>query len=332
MMVWSALSREQGLTGNEETAMRFRMFRPSILGLICCASAMALHAQAASWQEVEVEIDLVYGRKVGMALTMDRYTPGGATGAAVLFVNSGGFESGKVRQYELDENGSPSFVLPEQLLLVEENFHYPPLEQFSFIDLLDAGITVFDVRHGSSPKFTLDEIVEDILLACAFVRDNAETLGVDADRLGLAGASAGGYLAAFAGLTLGRDRGIQAIATFYPAGYDFAANAREFPEVIESLPALQIEEELLDELSLRHLLTGAAPPILILYGSEDFPFITSACQALDADLRRLGAESKLVVFEGTGHEFRGPDGYDAEYGLSARKSTAEWFAARLSGS
>ncbi|HEX9724591.1 MAG TPA: dienelactone hydrolase family protein [Vicinamibacteria bacterium] len=113
------------------------------------------------------------------------------------------------------------------------------------------------------------------------------------------------------------------------AGYDFVANARDYPEVIESLPALQIEEQLLDELSLRNLLTSEAPPILILYGSEDFSFITSACQALDAELRGVGAESKLVVYEGTGREFRGSDGYDAEYGLAARKATAEWFAARL---
>jgi acetyl esterase/lipase len=305
------------------------VFAKTIASFLLCVLVFPSAGSASESVAVSIEPDIVYGHKFGMALTMDCYRPAVATGAAVIFVNSGGFVSGKVQQYEIDENGVPSFVPPEELLLIEEGFHYPPLEQFSYVDLLEAGITVFDMRHGSSPKFTLEEMVGDILLGCRFVRENAATFAIDGDRLGLAGASAGGYLAAYAGLELGGEGGIRAMVTFYLAGYDFAADARDYPELIEGLPALQIPEAKLDELSLRHRIRPDAPPILILCGTEDFPFITAACQTLDGELRGLGAESKLVMYEGTGHEFRGEDGYDAEYGLAARKATAEWFAQRL---
>jgi acetyl esterase/lipase len=56
------------------------------------------------------------------------------------------------------------------------------------------------VVHGSQPKFTVTEVVQDIHRAVRFIRHNAGKWGVNPDRLGISGASAGGHLS----LTMGR--------------------------------------------------------------------------------------------------------------------------------
>ena len=67
--------------------------------------------------------------------------------------------------------------------------------------LLDKGFTVIDVRHGSSPKFEMSEIVSDPRRAIRFIRFHAGKYGIDAERLGVWGCSAGGHLALLLGTT-----------------------------------------------------------------------------------------------------------------------------------
>jgi acetyl esterase/lipase len=110
--------------------------------------------------------DIIYGRKFGMALTLDAFKPArDANGLGIIFVVSGGwFSSEKAMQ--------PMFVEP----------------------YLKRGYTVFMVLHGSQPKFTLPEIIEDIHRAVRWVRFNAKNYNIDPEKLGITGASAGGHL------------------------------------------------------------------------------------------------------------------------------------------
>ena len=59
----------------------------------------------------------------------------------------------------------------------------------------DRGYTLFLVCHGAQPKFTVSEIVQDIHRAVRFVRVHAKDHCVDPNRLGIMGASSGGFLA-----------------------------------------------------------------------------------------------------------------------------------------
>src|SRR5437762_7787916 len=71
--------------------------------------------------------DVIYGRKLGTALTMDVFTPKkDANGLGVIFVVSGGWFSGH-----------------EAIGLRHINA------------MLEHGYTVFAVVHGSQPKFTI---------------------------------------------------------------------------------------------------------------------------------------------------------------------------------
>lgn len=118
--------------------------------------------------------DVIYGRKFGLALTLDIMKPKKANGLGVIFVVSGGW-------FSRPESINPLFVS----------------------SLLSRGYTVFNVVHGSQPKFTILEIIEDLHRAIRFIKHNAKTYAVDPDRLGIMGASAGGHLSLMMGTTGG---------------------------------------------------------------------------------------------------------------------------------
>ena len=118
-------------------------------------------------EDISITPDVVYGHKHGMALTMDVFQPKEGNGIGILFMVSGGWYSGWA----------------------------PPEQTMSFFKhLLDREFTVFAVRHGSSPKYLIPEIVEDVRRSVRFVRLNAQRFQVDPERLGVCGGSAGGHL------------------------------------------------------------------------------------------------------------------------------------------
>ena len=116
--------------------------------------------------------DVIYGRKFGMALTMDVFTPKtSANNRGVVYVVSGGW-------YSAREMALPSF----------------------YRELTRRGYTVFAVAHGSQPKFTIPEILEDMHRAVRFIRYHAKEYHIDPERLGITGASAGGHLSLMQGV------------------------------------------------------------------------------------------------------------------------------------
>src|SRR6476660_5960479 len=89
--------------------------------------------------------DVIYGRKHGVALTMDVFTPKAkANGAAAIFVVSGGWFSA----HEFLDAAGPGFIN----------------------ELSKRGYTVFGVVHGSQPKYTIPEILQDMHRAVRYIR------------------------------------------------------------------------------------------------------------------------------------------------------------------
>ena len=123
------------------------------------------------------EIDVIYGRKDGMALVMDVYVPtADARGKAIIFVVSGGYWSG-----------------PE--------YRRMPYCTDFIRTLLAQGFTVFAVQQRSIPRFTVADMSTDILRSIRFVRHHADKYSIDPDSIGLFGASSGGHLALLAATT-----------------------------------------------------------------------------------------------------------------------------------
>src|SRR5262249_59993829 len=61
--------------------------------------------------------------------------------------------------------------------------------------------TLFLVRHGSSPRYFIPEMVSDVHRAIRFIRFHAKDYGIDPNRIGISGASSGAHLALMAALT-----------------------------------------------------------------------------------------------------------------------------------
>ena len=259
--------------------------------------------------------DVIYGRKFGTALTMDIFTPKkDAKGVGVIIVVSGGFVSSH-------ESISPGFVKP----------------------LTDRGYTVFAVVHGSQPRYTIPEIVQDMNRAVRFIRYHAKDYGIDPDRLGISGASAGGHLSLMLG-TAG-DKGdpnardpvdrvssrVQAVACFFPptdflnygkagdakihatdhappyrAAFDYRELDKESRLWIPITDPKRLEEIARQISPVSHV-SPDDPPTLIIHGDQDRLVPLQQSELIVEKLKKAGVETNLVVKKGAGHGWLGLD-------------------------
>ena len=248
---------------------------------------------AAHAQEVTVTPDVVYGHKYGMALTFDVFTPDNANGAAVLNMVSGGWRS-RWRPHDVSQR--------------------------RYQALLEAGLTVFAVRHGSSPKYVIPEIVPDVQRAVRYIRLNARQLGVDANRLGVWGGSAGGHLSLMLGNAsdsgdpssedpvLRVSNRVAAVVAYYPP-VDLRPEGE--PVSIENantrFPALNFDASEASAMSPIVHVSGDDPPRLLIHGDADGLVPVSNSHDIYAAFQEHGVESKVIIIPGADHAFRGDD-------------------------
>jgi acetyl esterase/lipase len=242
--------------------------------------------------------DVIYGRKFGMALTLDVFEPAKKNGAAVFFIASFGFYS-----------------------------RHEDIENFSFLykPLLDHGYTVFAVVHGSQPRFLVPDIYADIHRAVRFVRHNASRWNVDPKKFGVEGGSAGGNLALMLG-TQGKpgdptakdpvDRessAVQSVACLFPSTDNLnwskpGEDVMDFEPMREFAPAFGPEARTLEERkrqaqrdSPAYFVTSSIPPTLIIHGDADKLVPLYQAQIFDKRCKEVGALCKLIVKPGAGH-------------------------------
>lgn len=231
--------------------------------------------------------DVVYGHKDGLALTFDVYRPARPNGAGIISIVSGGWESN---------------VELSRLLAA----YYPPLNE--------KGFTVFAVRHGSSPRYSMSEIVADMRTAVRFIRQHAGNYAVDPDRVGLFGGSAGGQLALLLGMTadagdpLASDavlressRVAAVVAYFAPTDLTRWKNAWAFPAT-----SALTEAEAAQFSPIRFVSAGSAPS-LIVHGDADEVVPLLEGETMYAALTTAGVPASFVRIEGAGHGFDGAD-------------------------
>jgi acetyl esterase/lipase len=279
------------------------------------AGYSAVVARAVEEKNYTRKEDVIYGRKFGTALTMDVFTPKkDANGAAVIWVVSGGW-------FSAHEGIVPDLPFVPVKILVQR------------------GYTVFAVVHGSQPKFTIPEILQDMHRAVRFIRAHAKDYHIDADRIGITGGSAGGHLSLMQG-TAG-DKGnpkardpverassrVQAVACFFPPT-DFLNYGKEGENALgrgilkdfkapfdfhEFNPKLGFggrfvpitdEKKILEigrQISPINHVTADDPPTLIIHGDKDKLVPIQQAEAIVAKFKKVGVTAKLVVKKGAGH-------------------------------
>jgi acetyl esterase/lipase len=251
--------------------------------------------------------DIIYGRKHGMALTMDAFVPKEKpNGAAVIWVQSGGWFSSR-------DGINLEFFKP----------------------LLARGYTMFAVMHGSQPKYTIPEAIDDMKLSVRYLRAHAADFNIDPNRIGVSGGSAGGHLSLMLGTaadagdpkasdklaqTSGR---VQAVACFFPPtdflnygtpGYAWLNRGPrdrfkppfDFQQWNKDLLEFEdVDEEnrvkIARDISPVYHVSSDDPPTLIIHGDKDALVPLQQSQIIIDRLKSAGVPCELVVKPGLGH-------------------------------
>lgn len=266
----------------------------AICSILLLAVGLTARAQAPDAGRVK---DVIYGFKEGVALTMDVFKPAKPNGIGVLWMISGGWVS------------SHDGINPGIAAVFTAR-----------------GDTVFEIVHGTQPRFPVGEIAKDIHRAVRFVRTHSAEYGVDPNKLGISGASSGGHLSIFAAAT-GDDGDptakdlvdrassrLNAVACFFPPT-DFmnygktGVRAFDIPMLQPFRPAFGIpanasdddKVKLANELSPISHVTDKMPPTLIIHGDADALVPIQQSQVFTAKLTELKIPNKLEVRPGKGH-------------------------------
>jgi acetyl esterase/lipase len=256
--------------------------------------------------------DVIYGRKYGMALTMDVFTPkANANGAAVVVVLSGYWRS--------DHRMLDSDALELGM------------------EFIRRGYTCFAVVHSSGPKFNIEDAVEDLNRAVRYIRYNAKSFHIDPDRIGITGASSGCHLALMVGMAGcdGRSNArdpvdrvcskVEAVAGFFPPTdfFNYGKEGASCDPVVKLLGAPfdfqvlkfncfePVSEEkckkILHDISPIYYVTPNAPPTLLIHGDRDPIVPLQQSQIMMNKLKECKVPCELMVHKGGAHGWDGID-------------------------
>jgi acetyl esterase/lipase len=278
--------------------------------VLTSASVMATATETEPFSPTE---DVIYGRKYGMALTMDVFTPRvNQKRLGVILVLSGGYFS------------------DHQLYWAHFRTHVT--------ELAKAGYTVFAVVHSSQPKFTIPDVLQDLNRAVRFIRYHAKDYHIDPDRIGIMGISSGGHLSLMQG-TAGNDGDpkavdpvdrvssrVQAVACFC-APTDYLNYDQEGAEAMgagllaqlkapfefqELDPTTNVFMRITDpekrraigrDISPIYHVTPRSAPTLIMHGDRDTAVPIQQSELFIAKLKKAGVDCKLVVKAGARHDW-----------------------------
>jgi acetyl esterase/lipase len=183
-----------------------------------------------------------------------------------------------------------------------------------------------DYRDSKTARFPAQ--VQDCKAAVRWLRAHAAEYGIDPDRVGVWGISAGGHLAAFMGLSGGEkeyegDGGNAEFSSRVRAACDFCGPTDLFqldtPETTNAAAALRqmVEDFVGGKLEERRDLVAKVnpathadpgdPPILILHGDADPLIAFKQSELLYQALMAAGVEVTLGVAKGGSHLFVGSE-------------------------
>ena len=235
--------------------------------------------------------DLTYGDADGVALKLDVYYPKMASGAlpAVVYVHGGGWTQGD------KAIGAGATEIPE---------------------MVSRGYLAVSINYRLAPQHKFPAQIEDAKCAIRFLRANASLFGINPDRIGVWGGSAGGHLVALLGTTdagaglegsggyPGQSSRVRAVVDMFgPADMPvffrgsggsvmeqvFGTSDPNSPAAKSASPVTYISPD--------------DPPFLILHGDKDnvVPLVQS--QILRKQLEVAGVPATLVVVKNGRHGF-----------------------------
>jgi acetyl esterase/lipase len=181
------------------------------------------------------------------------------------------------------------------------------------------GYTLASIDYRLAPQYKMPAMIQDVKCAVRSFRAHAAEYGIDPDRIGAIGASAGGHLVAMLGTTDGSegfDVGeYQGYSSRVQAVVDMAG-----PTDLRS-PFAADSELVADQVfgtrdPADPIFAAASPvtwvtpdnaPFLIIHGENDERVPLAQSQALYEKLLAAGVEARLIVVKNAGHSMENPN-------------------------
>ena len=143
--------------------------------------------------------------------------------------------------------------------------------------------------------------VEDGKSAIRWVRAHAKAYGIDPDRLGAGGGSAGGHVAAATGTTKG----------FEAEGENLSVSSKPaalvlFNPVYNNGPGQYGHDRVeayWQQISPAHNLSKDTPPTIVFFGTEDPLVKPETARLYQKEMRQHGVKSELFLYQGQPHGF-----------------------------
>ena len=198
--------------------------------------------------------------------------------------------------------------------------------------LTTAGYAIASVEYRLTPEAPFPAQIHDIKAAIRFLRARADHFGIDADRVTIAGASAGGHLAALVGVTNGHSTlagtagdfpmhssDVQAVISFYGASNLTTILSQSTPHGLSvRVPALELllgaqpdaKPDLAQLASPVFHVDATDPPLLLIHGDQDPQMPINQSHELEGAYQDLGLQVSLEVIHGAAHG--GKAFYDAD--------------------
>ncbi len=227
-----------------------------------------------------------------LQLNMARPSSGDATRPGIVCIHGGGFRAG-----------------------TREGFNN------LCITLAQHGYVAVTVTYRLAPAYQFPAAVYDVKAAVRWMRANADKYGIDPDRIGTTGGSAGGHLAQFLGVTGGLEQfegdggnesyssRVACVVNFYGPS-DFTKSYGASVDAAEVLPLFlggNLEQEWHRHIvsSPLYWVTPDAAPTLCIHGTEDSYVAHEQAVWLIDRLKAADVEAQLMTIEGADHGFRG---------------------------
>jgi acetyl esterase/lipase len=241
--------------------------------------------------------DLPYADYNGRILRLDLYVPetGGALLPAILYVRGGGW-TGTTKK--------------------EATFMGPILAREGFVTAV--------IEYRSSNEAIAPANIQDCKAALRWLRANAKTYGIDPNRIGATGGSAGGHLVALLGTTNGVKElegsggnaefssDVQAVVDFCgPTDLLWVAipeHRKQF-KVLYDVTAIYVggpvdeRRELAKLVSPLHHVSPSTVPMLIVHGEADAVVSVEESVILHDALKKAGTDVALRSLPGAGHSW-----------------------------
>jgi acetyl esterase/lipase len=236
-----------------------------------------------------VEMDVVYSRAGGEELKIDLFHPTDESKAprpAVLIIHGGAWMMGK----RSDMDSMARYAASK-------------------------GIVAATVQYRLAPKHKWPAMLDDVQTAVRFLRANAAKYNIDPDKIGAAGASAGGHLAVFLGSRETRDPKPAEYPTFSSrvgavfnvfgpvamADYPQSPTLDFMFAAVLGKPRKDAAKEIEDASPINFIDKNSAP-MFIFQGLSDLLVNPNQSRKIEAKYKQLGLPVEAVYLTGVGHE------------------------------